>query len=247
MVSEPSIVKAIRSDLGPEELHLMQIGTSGCLAALVLSAAAFAGPAAAQLKGVGGVGAPHSAGGGAGMAAHPSFGGGAGIGARPSFGGGAGMAAHQNFGGGGFAARNPSAAAPLMTGRSVAAPNAGLAAAGAGPKAGFATRPGFTPNPSVRGAFHGGGHHRVWPYAAAAAGAGIAYGVGTYGYDYPYDTGYYDSGYDAVPIAPAATDMDEGGSCATPALVCRLYEPAPIGYGCSCSVGGGQARGVVQP
>jgi hypothetical protein len=223
----------------------MQIGTSGCLAALLIGAAAFAGPAAAQLKGVGGVGAPHIGGGWAGIAAHPSFGGGAAIGARPSFGGGAGVAAHQNFGGG-FAARNPGAA-PLMTGRSVATPNAGRAAAGAGPKAGFAVRPGFTPNPAVRGAWHGGGHHRVWPYAAAAAGAGIAYGVGTYGYDYPYDTGYYDSGYDAVPVAPAATNIDEGGSCATPVLVCRLYEPAPVGYGCSCTVGGGQVRGVVQP
>jgi hypothetical protein len=213
----------------------MKIRTSGYFAALLLGAAAFAGPAAAQLKGVGGVGvgAPHIGGGSAGVTAHPSFGGGAGI------------AAHQTFGGG-FAARNPGAA-PLMTGRSVAGPNAGLAAVGAGPKPGFATRPGFTPNPAVRGAWRGGNHHRVWPYAAAAAGAGLAYGVGTYGYDYPYDTGYYDSGYDAVPVAPAATDIDEGGSCATPVLVCRLYEPAPVGYGCFCTVGGGQARGVVQP
>jgi hypothetical protein len=86
MVSEPSIVKAIRSDLRPRS-DLMKIGTSGCVAALLPDAAAFAGPAAAQLKGVGGVGAPHIGGGGAGIAAHPSFG------------GGAGMAAHQNFGG----------------------------------------------------------------------------------------------------------------------------------------------------
>jgi hypothetical protein len=135
-----------------------------------------------------------------------------------------------------------------MTGRSVAAPNPGLGAAAGTPKAGFTGRPAFTPGSAVRGAWGGGRHRRVWPYAAAAAGAGIAYGVGSYGYDYPYDTGYYDDpGYDAAPVvAPAALD-DEGGSCATPVLVCRLYEPAPIGYGCSCTVGGGQARGVVQP
>jgi hypothetical protein len=42
-------------------------------------------------------------------------------------------------------------------------------------------------------------------------------------------------------VAPAAVDA-EGGSCATPVLVCRLSEPAPIGYSCSCTVGGGQPR-----
>jgi hypothetical protein len=63
---------------------------------------------------------------------------------------------------------------------------------------------------------------------------------------HPYDVGYYDSGYDVAWVAPAAVE-DEGGSCAMPVLVCRLYEPAPIGYSCSCTVGGGQARGVVQP
>jgi hypothetical protein len=133
-----------------------------------------------------------------------------------------------------------------MTGRSVAVPNAGLAAASAGPKAGFAGRPGFAANPTFRGAWRSGHHNRFWPYAAAAAGAGLAYGAYGYDYDYPYDAGYYDPGYDAVPVAPAAS-IDEGGSCATPVLVCRLYEPAPIGYGCSCTVNGGQARGVVQP
>lgn len=63
---------------------------------------------------------------------------------------------------------------------------------------------------------------------------------------HPYDTGSYDPGYDVAPVVPAAAD-GEGGSCATPVLVGRLYEPAPIGYSCSCTVGGGQARGVVQP
>jgi hypothetical protein len=212
----------------------MNIRTSGYVAALMLGAAAFAGPAAAQFKGVGGhagaVGAPHI--GGAGMAAHPNIG--SGLGASPSFGAG-------KVGG----------AAPLITGRSVAAPNAGLAAAAAGsPKAGFAARPGFTANPTFRGAWAGGHHRRVWPYAAAAAGAGIAYGIGSYGYgyDYPYDAGYYDDpGYDAAPVvAPAALD-EEGGSCATPVLICRLYEPAEIGLGCTCTVNGGPVRGVVQP
>jgi hypothetical protein len=216
----------------------MNMKTSGYVAALMLGAVAFAAPAAAQFKGVGGhaggFGAPHIGGGGGGMAAHPSFGGG-------------GIAAHQSFGGGaGFAARN-AGAAPLMTGRSVAAPNAGFAAAGAGSRAGFAGRPGFTSaNPAFRGAWRGGHHNRFWPYAAAAAGAGIAYGAYGYDYGYPYETGYYDDpGYDVAPVAVVAGE--EGGSCATPVLVCRLYEPAPVGYGCSCTVGGGQARGVVQP
>jgi hypothetical protein len=213
----------------------MNIQTSGYIAALMLGAAAFAGPAAAQLKGVGGGGgAPHVGGGGAGTGAHSSFGG-AGVAAHPSL-GGAGIGTHS-IGSGAFAARN-TGTAPLITGRSVAAPNA-FGGAAATPSARFAGRPGF--NPGFRN------HHRFWPYAAAAAGAGIAYGVGTYGYDYPYDTGYYDPGYDVAPVAPAATSIDEGGSCATPVLVCRLYEPAPIGYGCSCTIGGGQARGVVQP
>jgi hypothetical protein len=215
----------------------MQIG--GYVAALVIGAAAFAGPAAAQFKGVGGhvggVSTPHI-GGGAGIAAHPSF-------------GGAGLAA-RGMGSPGFAAGN-AGAAPMITGRSVAAPNAGSAAAGIGPKAGFAGRPGFTANPGDRGAWAGRHHRRFWPYAAAAAGAGIAYGIGTYGYDsdygYPYDAGYYDPGYDAVPIAPAAAEFAAGGSCVTPVLVCRLYEPAQIGLGCTCTVGGGPVRGVVQP
>jgi hypothetical protein len=47
-------------------------------------------------------------------------------------------------------------------------PQCRVAAAGVGPKASFAVRPGFTPNPAVHGAWHGGGHHRVWPYGAAA-------------------------------------------------------------------------------
>jgi hypothetical protein len=108
-----------------------------------------------------------------------------------------------NFAGGNLGA------ARLMTGRSVAAPGAGMAATSG---ARFAARPGFTPD-----------------------------------YGYPYTTGYSDDpGYDVAP-ALATVEVGEGGSCATPVLVCRLYEPAPIGYGCSCTVNGGQARGVVQP
>ena len=216
----------------------MTMRTMSYVAAVALGVATFAGPASAQLKGigghVGGAGAPHI--GGAGIAAHPSIG--AGLGASPSFGAG------------------KVGAAPLITGRSVAAPNAGLAAATAGsPKAGFAARPGFTSNPTIRGTWAGGHHRRVWPYAAAAAGAGLAYGVGTDGYDYgyPYDTGYYDPGYydpgyDVAPVAPVAGGLvEEGGSCATPVLVCRLYEPAEIGLGCTCTADGGPVRGVVQP
>jgi hypothetical protein len=215
----------------------MNIRTGGYVAALLLGAAAFAVPAEAQFKGVGGhaggISAPH-----VGAVGAPRIGA-AGIGAHPNFGANAGFAAHPG-GSAAFAGRNPGPA-PLVTGRSVAAaPNAGFAAA----------RPGFTPSPALHGAWRGGQHRRFWPYAAAAAGAGLAYGVGGYGYDYdyPYGTGYYDPAYDVAPaIAPVAIDTDEGGSCATPVLVCRLYEPAPIGYGCSCTVGGGQARGVVQP
>jgi hypothetical protein len=230
MISELLIVKATRLRPAAEGC-LMKIRTSGCIAALILGTAALAGPAAAQFKGVGGhaggIGAPHI--GGAGIAAHPNIG--SGLGASPSFGAG-------KVGG----------ATPLITGRSVAAPNAGLAAAAAGsPKAGFAARPGFTANPTFRGAWAGGHHRRVWPYAAAGAGAGIAYGSGTYGYDYPYDSGYYDPGYDVAPIAPVAGGLDEGGSCATPVLICRLYQPAEIGLGCTCTVDGGPVRGVVQP
>jgi hypothetical protein len=232
MVSEPSIVKAMQLRLAARS-EVMTMRTMSYVAAVALGVATFAGPASAQLKGigghVGGAGAPHI--GGAGIAAHSSIG--TGLGASSSFGAG------------------KVGAAPLMTGRSVAAPNAGLAAATAGsPKAGFAARPGFTTNPTVRGAWAGGHHRRVWPYAAAAAGAGLAYGVGTYGYDYgyPYDTGYYDPGYDVAPVAPVAGGLvDEGGSCATPVLVCRLYEPAEIGLGCTCTANGGPVRGVVQP
>jgi hypothetical protein len=227
----------------------MNIRTGGYVAALILGAAAFAGPAAAQFKGVGGhaggftaphaggVGAPHI--GAMGGGGHPSFGANTGF-AHPTLSAGAGGFAARPAGSAAFAGRNLGSA-PLVTGRSVAAaPNPGFAAA----------RPGFTPSPALHGAWRGGHHRRFWPYAAAAAGAGLAYGVGTYGddYDSPYDAGYYDPSYDAAPlVAPVVADTDEGGSCATPILVCRLYEPAPIGYGCSCTVGGGQARGVVQP
>jgi hypothetical protein len=209
----------------------MNIRNSSYIAVLMLGAAAFAAPASAQLKGIGGhpggVSAPHI--GGAGIAAHPSIG--AGLGASPGFSAG------------------KLGSAPLITGRSVAAPTAGLAAAVGAPKAGFAAAPGFTSNRAIRGAWAGGHHRRFWPYAAAAAGVGIAYGAGTYGYDYgyPYDAGYYDPGYDIAPVAPVATDIAEGGSCATPVLVCRLYEPAEIGLGCTCTVDGGPVRGVVQP
>jgi hypothetical protein len=221
-------VKATQLRPAAEEC-LMNIRTSGYIAAVMLGSAAFAGPATAQFKGVGGhaggIGAPHIGGGGVG--AHPSFGG-AGLGGSP-----------------GFAAGRTGA--PLMTGRSVAAPNPGLGAAATNPKAGFTGRPAFTAGPAARGDWRGGNRHRFWPYAAAAAGAGIAYGVGSYGYDYPYDSGYYDPGYEAAPVVgPAALD-DEGGSCATPVVICRLYEPAEIGLGCTCTVNGGPVRGVVQP
>lgn len=118
----------------------MNVRTGSYLAALLLGAAAFAGPASAQLKAIG-AGAGTHLGGGAGgaVAAHPSFAGGA-VAARPNF-GSAGLTAQPNFSGAGFAA-GKTGATPVITGRSVATPGAGMAAAAAGPKAGFAGRSG---------------------------------------------------------------------------------------------------------
>jgi hypothetical protein len=134
-----------------------------------------------------------------------------------------------------------------MTGRSVAPPNPGWAQPPRYLEPGLLAGPPSPPAPAVRGDWRGEEWSPLLAYAAAAAGAGIAYGVGSYGYDYPYDAGSYDEPYDSAPVvAPAALD-DEGGSCATPVLICRLYEPAEIGLGCTCTVNGGPVRGVVQP
>jgi hypothetical protein len=46
--------------------------------------------------------------------------------------------------------------------------------------------------------------------------------------------------YQPIYVTPAA-----GWTCSTPVRVCTLYEPAPVGIGCSCRTPGGRARGVV--
>lgn len=49
------------------------------------------------------------------------------------------------------------------------------------------------------------------------------------------------------PVQPIYIDSGAGWSCSTPVRVCTLYNPAPVGIGCSCRVSGGRARGVVVP
>lgn len=101
---------------------------------------------------------------------------------------------------------------------------------------------------SWRGGWQGGGWgwrhagyyrgYRGYPYwgsglAAATLGAIAAY---------PYDPAY-----PAYPVYPAYEAMPAaaGGMCSTPVKTCALYEPAPLGIGCSCRVSGGRARGTV--
>lgn len=69
--------------------------------------------------------------------------------------------------------------------------------------------------------------------AAAALGAVAAYP------SYPVYPAY--PVYQAYETVPAM----EGGMCSTPVKTCTLYEPAPLGIGCSCRVPGGHARGTV--
>lgn len=55
--------------------------------------------------------------------------------------------------------------------------------------------------------------------------------------------GYY--GYSGVLVA-APTVAADGIYCATSVKTCLLREPGWLGTGCSCSVPGGYARGLVQ-
>ncbi|MDE2362430.1 MAG: hypothetical protein KGM42_07105 [Hyphomicrobiales bacterium] len=132
---------------------------------------------------------------------------------------------------------------------------------------GFRGAPGFTPRPGFGGAFaqaprisggfarpwpgrwHGGWHgrrHAWWPgYTGVGVGFGYGLGFGGWGWnDYPYDYYGYDYAYPpaAAPVATGAL----GGYCGTPVKTCRLYNPAPVGIGCSCRTPGGRARGIVQ-
>lgn len=93
-------------------------------------------------------------------------------------------------------------------------------------------RGGYYPYRGYRG-YRGG-----YPYWGAASGLAAAATLGAIA-TYPYEPAYpvYPA-YEAVPAA-------EGGQCSTPVKICTLYEPAPIGIGCSCRVPGGRARGTV--
>ena len=76
-----------------------------------------------------------------------------------------------------------------------------------------------------------------------------------------YDPYYYDPGYGGYdPYYPAAgpiyypeptyeSDGPLGDYCATPQKTCQLYDPAPVGIGCSCRAPAGQPRyrGQVAP
>ncbi len=109
-------------------------------------------------------------------------------------------------------------------------------------------RQGFRPG------WHGGGWgwrragfypyrgYRGYPYWGAASGLAAAATLGAIA-GYPY----YEPYYPAYPVYPAygAAPAAAGGMCSTPVKTCTLYEPAPLGVGCSCRVPGGRARGVV--
>jgi hypothetical protein len=79
---------------------------------------------------------------------------------------------------------------------------------------------------------------------------GPGFGYPYYGYHY----GYYPYGYYPtyptypVPVVPYAAYPAAGDHCSTPQKSCLLYNPAPVGTGCSCRApGGGYFRGAVVP
>ena len=107
----------------------------------------------------------------------------------------------------------------------------------------------FTPRPGLRQPGWNTGwnrwdHGRRWNrWNRWGWGPAFAVGVGGWGWDtwdygWDYPGYYYDSG-------PAYASGYLGAYCATPARTCQLYEPAPVGIGCSCS--GGRYRGTVVP
>lgn len=110
--------------------------------------------------------------------------------------------------------------------------------------------------PGWRGPEWRGGYWQGSPryrYAGAYRYGGLAAGLATaatLGALAPYPSypaqPYYGPAYPVYPayqVVPSAG----GGRCSTPVRLCTLYEPAPIGMGCSCSVPGGRARGSVVP
>jgi hypothetical protein len=98
-------------------------------------------------------------------------------------------------------------------------------------------RPGFRPG-WYGGWRHAGYPYRRYPYWGAASGLASAATLGALA-TYPAYPVY--ESYPAYDVVPAA----QGGTCSTPVKTCNLYEPAPLGIGCSCRVPGGYARGVV--
>lgn len=105
---------------------------------------------------------------------------------------------------------------------------------------------------NIRAGWHGGGgwgwRHAGYPYRGYRGGypywgAGLA-AAATLGAIAAYP---YEPAYPVYPVYPAYETVPavEGGQCSTPVKTCTLYEPAPLGIGCSCRVPGGQARGTV--
>jgi len=93
--------------------------------------------------------------------------------------------------------------------------------------------------------YWGGGYYpyrRYWgwggdPYWGVASGLAAAATLGAVA---AYPTYAYPA-YPVYEVAPEAI----GGQCSTPVRICTLYDPAPLGTGCSCRVPGGRARGLV--
>ncbi len=103
-----------------------------------------------------------------------------------------------------------------------------------------------------RSGWYGGGWRRAgyyrgyrgYPYWGVASGLAAAATLGAIaGYPY-YD---YEPVYPAYPVYPVygAVPTAAGGMCRTPVRTCTLYEPAPLGVGCSCRAPGGRAKGMV--
>jgi len=176
-------------------------------------------------------------------------GGGGGLGMRGGGGGGFGGA---RLGGGGFGGARVGMVGmrPGFAGRPGFAPRVGFAGArfapGFSPRAGVIARTGFAGRPVAFNRFNRvrWGNRGWW-----RPGLGVGLGVGLASAPFwGWDDAYY-----ASPIINVGFDGGYagfggiGGYCATPARTCQLFDPAPIGTGCSCQVSGGRARGVVSP
>jgi hypothetical protein len=83
----------------------------------------------------------------------------------------------------------------------------------------------------------GWGGYPYWGVGAGLATAAVIGAAASYpAYAYPAYPAYQVYEVDASAI---------GGQCSTPVRICTLYDPAPLGTGCSCRIPGGHARGVV--